>query len=270
MSTPSRSAARRASASGPHVEADDDRVGGRGQHHVGLVDAAGLRVDDVDRDLLLRDLGDLVLERLQRAGDIGLEDDVELLDVALLDPGEDLLEADLARLAAGQGLGLEPVGALLGELAGAAVVLDRLHELAGVADAVEAEHLDRHPRPGGLDPLAGEVVHRPHPAPLRAGDQRVADLERAALDQDGDDRAAAGVELGLDHGAGGRRVGVGAELLQLGDQQDHVEQVVEALVGLGRDVAVDGVAAPVLGREPVLRRARCGPGRAWRPPCRSC
>ena len=89
--------------------------------------------------------------------------------------GEDLLEADLARLAAGQRLGLEPVGALLGELAGAAVVLDRLDELAGVGDAVEAEHLDRHPRPGALDPLAGEVVHRPHPAPLRAGDQRVAD-----------------------------------------------------------------------------------------------
>ena len=49
--------------------------------------------------------------------------------------------------------------------------------------------------------------------------------------------------------AGG--VGIGAELLQLGDQQDHVEQVVEPLVGLGRDVAVDGVAAPVLGGEAV-------------------
>ena len=156
-------------------------------------------MDDVDRDLLLRDLGDLVLERLQRAGDVGLEDDVELLDVALLGPREDLLEADLARLAAGQGLGLQPVGALLGELAGAAVVLDDLDELAGVGDAVEAEHLDRHPRPGALDPVAHEVVHRPHPAPLRPGDERVADLERAALDQDADDRAAARVELGLDH-----------------------------------------------------------------------
>ena len=108
-------------------------------------------MDDVDRDPFLRDFGDLVLERLQGAGDIGLEDDVELLDVALLDPGEDLVEADLAGLAAGQGLGLEPVGALLGQLAGAAVVLDRLDELAGVGDAVEAEHLDRHPGPGGLD-----------------------------------------------------------------------------------------------------------------------
>ena len=95
-------------------------------------------------------------------------------------------------------------------------------------------------------------MHRPDPAPLRAGDQRVADPERAALDQDGDDRAAAGVELGLDHGARAGRVGVGPELLELGDQQDHVEQVVEALVGLGRDVAEDGVAAPLLGRDALL------------------
>ena len=69
---------------GPHVEADHYRVGGRGEHHVGLVDAAGLRVDDVDPDPLLRHLGELVLERLQRAGDIGLEDDVERLDLAFL------------------------------------------------------------------------------------------------------------------------------------------------------------------------------------------
>ena len=47
---------------------------------------------------------------------------------------------------------LEAVGALLGELAGAAVVLDRLDELAGVGDAVEAEHLDRHPRAGAPRP----------------------------------------------------------------------------------------------------------------------
>src|SRR3954470_12129139 len=126
----------------PHVEADDDRVGGRGQHYVGLVDAAGLRVDDVDRHPFLRHLRELVLQRLQRAGDVGLEDDVELLDVAGLGAGEDLVEADFAGVAAGQLLALQPVGALLRLLAGAAVVLDRLDELARVGDPVEAENLD--------------------------------------------------------------------------------------------------------------------------------
>ena len=98
-------------------------------------------------------------------------------------------------------LGLEPVGALLGELAGTAVVLDHLDALAGLADAVEAEHLDRDRRAGLLEPGAGVVLHRPHLAPLRAGDDRVADVQRAALDQHGGHRAAAGVEVGLDHRA---------------------------------------------------------------------
>ena len=60
-----------------------------------------------------------------------------------------------------------------------------------------------------------------------------------------------GVELGLDHRPGGGGVGIGRELLQVGDQDDHVEQVVEALLGLGGDVDVDGLAAPFLGVEPV-------------------
>src|SRR5829696_5275485 len=98
---------------GPHVEADDDRFGGRGEHHVGLVDSAGLRMDDVDPHLLLRDLGYLVLQRLERARHVGLEDDVELLDLALLGAGEHLLEADLAGPAAGERLGLQAVGAFL-------------------------------------------------------------------------------------------------------------------------------------------------------------
>src|ERR1700760_3015218 len=138
----------------PHVEADDDRFGGRRGHHRGPVDATGLRVDDVDRDPFLRDFRELVLERLERAGHVGLEHDVELLDVAGLGAREDLVEAELAGVAAGELLALEAIGALLGHLAGAAVVLDRLHEFTRVGDAVEAEGLDRHPRDGLFDHLA--------------------------------------------------------------------------------------------------------------------
>ena len=45
--------------------------------------------------------------------------------------------------------------------------------------------------------------------------------------------------------------GFASELLELGDEQDHVQQVVQSLVGLGRDVAVDRLPAPVLGGEAV-------------------
>ncbi len=172
-----------------------DALRGRREHHVRLVDAADAAVDDVDRDLLLGQLGDLVLDRLQRAGDIGLDDQAELLDGALLGELEDVLERDLAPGAARQRLGLQPVGALPCELACAALVLDHAHDLAGLGNAVEAEHLDRLAGSRALDFVADEVVHRAHAPEVRAGDERVADAQRAALDQHGDDRAATGVEL---------------------------------------------------------------------------
>src|ERR1700690_971442 len=49
--------------------------------------------------------------------------------------------------------------------------------------AVEAEHLDRLAGPGRFRTRAEEVVHRPHPPDTRAGDQRVADVQRAARDE---------------------------------------------------------------------------------------
>src|SRR5205823_13284163 len=129
---------------------------------------------------------------------------------------DDVLEGALAAGAAGQRLGLQALRALGGELAGAAVVVDDLDELAGLGDAVEAEDLDRVAGPGRLDALALEVGHRAHAAPVRAGDDGVADVQRAALDEDGDDGTAAGVELGLDDHPGGLGLGVGLELLEVG------------------------------------------------------
>jgi len=52
-------------------------------------------------------------------------------------------------------------------------------------------------------------------------------VERAALDQHGRDRAAAAVELGLDHGALGGATFVGLEIQNLGLQPDHFEQAVD-------------------------------------------
>ena len=193
------------------------------------------------------DLRDLVLERLERAGDVGLEHDRQLLELALAGLLEDLLEGDLARLAAGDLLGLDAGLALLRELAGAALVLDHLDVLAGLADAVEAEHLDGHARRGLLDAVALVVEQSLDLAPLGAGDDGVADAQRPALDEDAGDGAAARVQLGLDHGAGGLGVRVRPELLEVGDEDDHLEQVVEAVLGLRRDVGVDGVPSPLLG-----------------------
>ena len=204
-----------------HVEADDDRVRRGREHDVRGDDAADARVDHLHRDLVVVDLSDLVDGGLDRALHVGLDDQGELLDGALLHLREQVLEAD--RLAAlGEHLGALALRALLGGLAGDAVVLDDAAQLAGRRRLVEAEDLDRDARPGVLDALAVVVVQRLHLAPGVAGDDGVADAQRAALHQHRRDRAAADVEARLDDDAARVGVRVGLQLEHVGLEQDRV------------------------------------------------
>ncbi len=94
--------------------------------------------------------------------------------------------------------------AIIGDLAGARLAVDNGEPVAGLGRAVEAQHLHRHRRAGGVHvwlPLIAD--QRPHPAPFGAGDHDVARLKSAALHEHGGDRPAAAVELGLDHRAFG-------------------------------------------------------------------
>src|SRR5215470_5322681 len=96
MSTPS------CSASGPalpaaDVEADDDRAARLGQVDVALGDAADAGLDDVHPHLLRREVRQRLAQRLGRALDVRLQDDLELLDLAFLDALEDVLQRHLAR-----------------------------------------------------------------------------------------------------------------------------------------------------------------------------
>ena len=126
---------------------------------------------------------ELADDRLDRALHVGLEDDVQVGDAARLQLLEQLLERDAAARLLRERLAAQPLAALLREVARAAVVLDHAGELAGRRRLVEAEDLDRVARAGGVDLLAAVVVERAHAAPGVAGDDRVADLERAAVDE---------------------------------------------------------------------------------------
>ena len=124
--------------------------------------------------------------------------------------------------------------------------------LTGAGHTREPEHLDRIAGQGLVDPLAEMVDHGPHAARLGAREQRVADPERASLHEHGDDGAAAGIEARLDHDSGCLGVGVRLEFLELGHDEQRVEQVVETGAGLGRDVYELGLAAPIGRLEPAL------------------
>ena len=113
---------------------------------------------------------------------------------------------------------------------------------------------DLHGRRGtsGLHLLALVVDHRPHAAPCRAGDDRVADVELALVDEHCRHGPPTDVELGLEHDTLGPPVRVRPELLELGHHDQLVEQVVDAELLGRRHLDDDRVAAPRLRYELVL------------------
>ena len=232
---------------GADVEAHNDGVGGGGQHHVGLVDGANGAVDDLHPDLLVGDLLQAGLYRLSGALHVGLDDNIQILHLALLDLGEQVLQGDLA---AGAGGGkLLVLLALLGQLPGHALVGHGVEVVARLRDLGHADDLHGYRRSGLGDLLAGGVGHGPDTAHGGAGDDNVALLQSAVLHQEGGHGAAALLQPRLHHRTMGGAVRVGLQLLHVGGEGDHLQQVVDAHAGFGGDGADDGVAAPLLGHQ---------------------
>ncbi len=200
MSTSSRSATSGGVAIRPHVEADDDRVRRRGQQHVRLVDRADARADDADLDLLVRQLRQRVGEHLRRALHVGLDDDRQLLDAAF----GDLLLQRFERQAAALGAERALLGLRLAER-GDLARLGRRRPRSGTDRRAAGGSSGRAPRrastAGRLHRASAIVDQRAHAADDGAGDEVVADAQRAVLHEHGGHRTAAAIELGLEHRA---------------------------------------------------------------------
>jgi hypothetical protein len=205
-----------------------------------LGDAADRAVHDVDLHLVGGELGERVGEALVGALHVGLDDERERLG-ALGELVEDVLE--LRRLLLGELHVAELALAEERDLARLALVAEHLDVVAGARHVLQALDLDRDRGPGLGDRLAVLVVHRAHAPEHGAREQHVALLEGARLHQHRRHRAAALVEARLDHHALGGRVHRRLELEHLGLQLDRLEQLVDALAGLGRDLDELGLAA---------------------------
>ena len=235
---------------GADVEAHDDGVGRGGQHDVGLVDGTDGAVDDPHADLLVGQLLQGSLDGLGGALHVGLHDDVQVLQLALLDLREQIVQSNF--LAGGVGGHFVLVLALLHQLAGHTLVGHGVEVVAGAGDFTHTGDLHRHGGAGLVDLPALGVGHGADTAHGGAGDDHVTLVQGAVLDQQGGHGAAALVQAGLDDSAVGGAVGVGLQLTHLGGQDDHFQQVVYAHAGLGGDGAADGVAAPLFADETVL------------------
>ena len=143
--------------------------------------------------------------------------------------------------------------ALLGDLAGDPVLADGEERVAGTGHGGQTEHEHRTGRTGARHRLAVLVEHGPDPAVRVAGDDRVTDVERAPVDQHRGDRTATAVEVSLDRDALRLAVDRRPQVQRrVGGEQHALEQAVDVDPALGGDVDEHGVAAVLLGHQPVL------------------
>src|SRR5262245_49109627 len=221
----------------PDMEPQNDGIRGGGQLDVGVVDAADALVDDAHRNFLVRELLERFRQRLHRAVDVGLENEPELLELSLLDLLVELFEGD-----AGRRLGFPGALVLLapgGDLARFTLFDDHRHRVAGLRHAVGAEHLHRRSRQDLVDAPAALVEQRPHPSREPAGDEHVSGAQGALLHQDRRYGAVLGALLRLQDDALGAAGTRRAQLEQIGLKVDHLEQLLDAFAGLGRNLAGD-------------------------------
>src|SRR5262249_53144885 len=159
-----------------------------------------------NRDLVGIDLGQAADDGFERALNVRLHQDRQFLGFAGGDLREHLLEGP-----AGTRLRLGIAGAALtelGNLARPAFAIDNRKILARQRRSLKAQDFHWLGWSGGERWIAVVVDEGAHPAPFGTGDENVADLQGAALDQHGCDRAAAAFELRLDDDALGRPLGV--------------------------------------------------------------
>ena len=210
---------------------------------------------EAELDVLPLELAQALGHCFERAADVSLEDQVEGGGLTALDLLEQILELGPAQCRRGRrDMAGHPVPMGPGLADGAG-----LRQLRGDPELVtclgrhgEPQHLHRSGGRSLLDLVAAVVDQGLDLAPCRAGDDGVADPKGAAFYDDRSHRAPSDLELRLEHDAARPSLGTGHQLLHLGDQDDLLEEVVDAEVLERRDLHRDRVAAPGLGDQTVL------------------
>src|SRR5687767_10195249 len=184
------------------VEPDDDGVRRRRQQHVRLVDGADAGADDADLDSFVGELRQRIGEHFGRPLHVGLDDERQFLHAAF----GDLILQRLQRESPTLGAECTLLGLALAEhrdLARLGGIRHDLERIARLGQARQAEYFDRRRRSSRFDRPSAVVDQGTDLADDWAGNEVVADAERAVLHEDGRHRAAAAIQLGFQHRARG-------------------------------------------------------------------
>ena len=91
-----------------------------------------------------------------------------------------------------------------------------------------------------------------HTAENGADQKVIADTDRPILYHDGGNRPLTAIQLAFENGSDTGALGIGCQLFQIRDKQNHFQQQVEVLLRVGRDGNHDGVPTPVLGKQSAI------------------
>src|SRR5712691_2219318 len=141
---------------------------------------------------------------------------------------------------------------MTGDLLGTSNVGNNLESLAGLRHALQAKHFDRRRGAGFGDGLPAVIEHRAYLAKDLTDDEWIADTQGALLNQRSRHRATAAIEFGFQHYSRSQPSGAGAQIQDVGSEQNSFEQVLEVLAFLRRDFNHLSLATPGHGVESLL------------------
>ena len=134
------------------------------------------------------------------------------------------------------------------------------HEpVSGLGHGAEALNFHGHRRARLLDSPSKVVLHGPYAAPGSPRNNAVANLQGAALYQQGGHGPPVSIQLGLDDHAGGGASGVCFQFGYLRHHQNALQQVVDARPVLGGNGNADNLSAKVLQHKGVLQQLALDP-----------
>src|SRR5664280_1881450 len=229
------------------VEANDDGIAGGCQQDVGLRDTTGALVQDLERNGLGLDLPQLELDGVQRGECVGLQDESEFLLVQRLFFVEQLVQRQRLLLFLRQERKALLLPFLVDDQTARVHVFHHMEDLARLGQLRQTHDLDGHERLRFAQVRACLVGHALDLAHTVANADVVTDMECSSLHEQTSQDADVLVDACLDDGARRFDGGPGLESRHLRLQEDHVQEFVYTLAGLGRHGKEDRVSTPVVG-----------------------
>ena len=182
---------------------------------------------------------------------IRLDDEVQVGDFTRSNPAGGVLKRGIGH---GLPLRLQPLSPLLNQVLGRLLVRHHPEGVSGKRELPQAEDLDRSRRIGGSGPPSGFADHRLHSAPGVADNHGVSHSKGARLHEDSRERSLALVHLGLHYDPNGGAFRVRLQLRHLGNHQNVLQKLLNALSLPGRYRHGNHVSAPFLNNQAALHQ----------------